>query len=446
MFSSTAASSAACRFRSGRRARGPGPADAAPVSPAGRCSRRGARAVALTATLIVITVGLASPTAAASTTVTSASTVPVAADLTFAGQQLAATASRLRVPNYPVRTTAKGAWVTVPAADWTSGFFPGALWETYSQTHDAAWLTRARTWEAGVEAQKTDNSSHDIGFQIFSSYGQDAILTGDPHAHAVVQTAAATLATRFNPTVGAFRSWGAVNDPNSFQVIVDNMMNLELMFWASHHGGNPVWADEAATHARTTARDFFRPDGGSYHVVNYDQRTGQVISRGTAQGYSNSSTWSRGEAWAIHGFSTAYRYTADPALRAIAEKAADYFLARLPADKVPYWDFNLPSTGGQPRDSSAAAIAAAGLVDLASQEPDPGRAQTYLGGARDILASLSTRAYLAQGTTNQAILLHGTQNKPARNFDTGLFFGDYFLIQALQRYNTSSTPAPAGPG
>jgi unsaturated chondroitin disaccharide hydrolase len=410
-------------------------------------SRRGGRAVALTAALIAITVGGASP-AAATATATSASTVPVAADLAFAGQQLAATASRLRVPNYPVRTPANGAWVTVPATDWTSGFFPGALWETYAQTHDPAWLTRARTWEAGVEAQKTDNSSHDVGFQIFSSFGQDAILTGDPHAQAVVQTAATTFATRFNPTVGAFRSWGAVNDPTSYQVIMDNMMNLELMFWASQHGGNPAWATEAATHARTTARDFFRADGGSYHVVNYNQKTGQVISKGTAQGYSNSSTWSRGEAWAIHGFSTAYRYTADPAMRVTAEKAADYFLAHLPADKVPYWDFNLPSTAGQPRDSSAAAIAAAGLVDLASQEPDPSRAQTYLGGARDILASLSTRAYLTQGTTNQAILLHGTQNKPAGNYDTGLIFGDYYFIQALQRYNTAptSTPPPSGHG
>ena len=258
-----------------------------------------------------------------------------------------------------------------------------------------------------------------------------------------MQTAATTLATRFNPTVGAFRSWGAVNDTTSYQVIMDNMMNLELMFWASQHGGNPAWATEAATHARTTARDFFRPDGGSYHVVNYNQKTGQVISKYTAQGYSNSSTWSRGEAWAIHGFSTAYRYTADPAMRATAEKAADYFLAHLPADKVPYWDFNLPSTAGQPRDSSAAAIAAAGLVDLASQEPDPARAQTYLGGARDILASLSTRAYLTQGTANQAILLHGTQNKPAGNYDTGLIFGDYYFIQALQRYNTTPTTTSA---
>ena len=378
---------------------------------------------------------LLAPSASAAATLSSQT---VTNDLTFAGQRLAATASSLTVPNYPVRTPSSGKWVTAPATDWTSGFFPGSLWQMYAQTKDQTWLQRARTWEAGVEGQKTDNSSHDVGFQIFSSYGQDANLTGDSHAKAVVQTGAATLATRWNPTVGAFRSWGAVNDTSSYQVIMDNMMNLELMFWASKNGGDPAWATEAATHARTTARDFFRSDGGSFHVVNYDQKTGKVLSKYTAQGYSNSSTWSRGEAWAIHGFSTAYRYTRDPTMLATAEKAAGYFLSHLPSDKVPYWDFNLPSTSGQPRDTSAAAIAASGLVDLATQEPDAIRKQTYLNGARDILAALSAAPYLSAGTSNQAILLHGTQNKPAGNYDTGIEFGDYYFVQALQRYRAAT--------
>ena len=355
-------------------------------------------------------------------------------DLTFADARLAATAGRLATNAYPVRTGTNGVWTTVGATDWTSGFFPGAMWQEYARTQDPVWKQRAEAWQAGVEVNKTDDTSHDVGFQIFDSFGKDAAITGDANAKAVTLTAAQTLATRYNAKVGAIRSWDARTDTTQYRVIMDNMMNLELLFWASQNGGDASWATIAATHAKTTARDFFRSDGGSWHVVNYDQSTGAVKAKTTAQGYSNDSTWSRGEAWAVHGFTMSYRFTHDTTFLTTARTAADYFLAHLPADKVPYWDFSLPSTTGQPRDSSAAAIAASGLVELSTLETDANNKARYLAGARDILAGLSSTAYLADGTTNQAVLLHGTQNKPSGSYDTGIMFGDYYFIEALQRY------------
>lgn len=368
----------------------------------------------------------------------------VRSDFAFAEQQLASMTTKFSNTAYPVRTSSTGAWVTAGASDWTSGFFPGSLWQMYERTNDPIWKTRAQNWTAGLEGQKFDNSSHDVGFQIFNSFGQGYKLTGDESYKQVVLTAANTLASRYNPTVGAFRSWDAVNDTSQYQVIIDNLMNLELMYWAAANGGDPAWKDMATSHALVTARDHLRTDGGSWHVVNYNQTTGAVQSKYTHQGDSDDSTWSRGQAWAVYGYAMAYRYTQDTRFLDAARKTADYFISNLPADKVPYWDFNLTSLNGQPRDSSAAAIASAGLLELIQYEPDQTRHDTYYNNARDMLASLSSTAYLAKGTTNQAILLHGTQNKPNNNYDTGLVFGDYYFIEALKRYDqaVAGTNAP----
>jgi len=365
--------------------------------------------------------------------------------IAFAETQLANAADRLSSSAYPVRTGTDGLWVTGGADNWTSGFFPGALWKMYERTKDPAWKLRAEKWQAGIETQKTVTTTHDIGFQIFNSFGQDFQLTGDPAAKQVVLTAAGSLAKRYNPTVGSFRSWGAISDTSNYEVIADNMMNIEMMFWSAANGGDPAWRTMATQHTLNTVRDHLRSDGGSWHVVNYDQQTGNVISKYTHQGYSDSSTWSRGQAWLIYGFSMAYRYTQDTRFLEAARTAADYYVRNLPADKVPYWDFDVASLTGQPRDSSAAAVAAAGLVELAGFETDTGRALGYRNVARDTIASLSSPAYLAKGTPNQAILLHGTQNKPANSYDTGLIFGDYYFIEALQRYERATAGAkPAG--
>jgi unsaturated chondroitin disaccharide hydrolase len=252
----------------------------------------------------------------------------------------------------------------------------------------------------------------------------------------VVLTGARSLATRYSPVVHAVRSW---NNPSGapasdFRVIVDNMMNLELLFWAAKHGDDPALATKALNHALTTAREHVRPDGSTYHLVIFDSGTGAVKRKQTVQGYSDSSTWARGQAWAVYGFTMAYRESRDSRMLATARKVADYFVAHLPADKVPYWDFALPSLTGQPRDSSAAAIAASGLIELSQLDSDATRKARYLGAAKGILTSLSSKAYLAEGTSSRSILLHGTANKPGGHYDRGLIYGDYFFLEALLRY------------
>jgi unsaturated chondroitin disaccharide hydrolase len=301
----------------------------------------------------------------------------------------------------------------------------------YELTGDPIWMTRATDWQTGLEGRKNDTSTHDVGFVIFSSFGNGYRLTGIDAYRQVVLTAAGSLATRYNAKVGCIKSWNGGS--SDFKVIVDNMMNLEILFWASKHGGSAAWYDMAVSHALRTMTDHVRADGSTYQVVNYDPKTGAVKAKSTNQGASTESTWSRGQAWAIHGFTMAFRETGDQRFLDTARRTADYFIGHLPADLVPYWDFEAPGIPNEPRDSSAAAIAAAGLLELGWLETDPSRSATDISAARGILASLSSPAYLSEGTGNQAILLHGTQNKPDGKYDRGLIYGDYYLLQALLR-------------
>jgi unsaturated chondroitin disaccharide hydrolase len=353
--------------------------------------------------------------------------------LDFAAVQLEATTQSISTTRYPSTTTSSGAWATTDAGDWRSGFFPGSLWLLYERTGDAFWRTAAEAWLVELEDEKNDTSTHDVGFKIFPSFGNAYRLTGNEAHRQVVLTAAGSLATRYSPTVGAIKSW---NGPTSsdFRVIIDNMMNLEILFWAARNGGNPAWYDMAVSHALVTRAQHVRSDGSTYQVVNFDPATGAVKDKTTHQGYDDESTWSRGQGWAVYGFAMCWRETGDARFLDTARQAADYFVAHLPPDRVPYWDFELPSTGGEPRDSSAAAIAAAGLLELALLDPDPLRSEGYLAAAREILASLASPAYLAEGTGNAAILLHGTQNRPDGRYDTGLVYGDYYFVEALLRY------------
>jgi hypothetical protein len=353
----------------------------------------------------------------------------------FAAGQLAQTATSLAPNRYPINTRTSGAWQTGSASDWTSGFFPGSLWYEYKRTNDPIWKTRAEQWTAGLEAQKNNTSTHDIGFIIFSSYGNGYKFTGNEAYKQVVLTAAASLATRYNPTVGSFRSW---DNPDDFQVIIDNMMNLEMMFWASKNGGQQAWYDMAVSHALKARQNHVRPDGSTYQLVNYDENTGAVKSRVTRQGASDNSTWARGQAWAIYGFTTAYRETNDVLFLQTARATADYYIAHLPGDKIPYWDFQAPNIPNEPKDSSAASAAASGLLELARLETDAARASRYRTAAIDTLTSLASSSYLAQGTNNRAVLLHGTYNKPAGIYDTGLSWGDYYFLEALDRYSQKS--------
>ncbi|HKP89443.1 MAG TPA: glycoside hydrolase family 88 protein [Thermoleophilaceae bacterium] len=360
----------------------------------------------------------------------------VAHDLKFAASQLNRTLAEVPSGSYPHMIGSTGTWVTRPAGWWISGFFPGSLWMMYRATRDPAWRSAAAARQAGIESQKTNRTTHDLGFMLFDSFGNGWKLTGDDAYRQVVLTAAGSLDTRYSAIVHATRSWNntSSDSPTDFKVIVDNMMNLELLHWASKHGGSSAYGAHALEHALTTAREHVRADGSTHHLVVFDQNTGAVRRKQTVQGYSNSSTWSRGQAWAVYGFTLAYRETGDSRMLDTARRVADYYMAHLPADSVPYWDFQAPGIPNEPRDSSAAAVAASGLIELAQLDPDPLRGRRYLGVAEATLASLSSPAYLAEGTSSRSILLHGTSNKPAGEYDRGLIYGDYYFLEALLRY------------
>lgn len=365
--------------------------------------------------------------------------------LQFARSQLSKTATNPAVPTnqYPKAST-DGSWKLVRNDDmvgWTQGFFPGLLWSMYDQGRDPTWRTKADAWTRNLELQKTNRQTHDLGFKFMSSFGHAYRLTGDAYYQGVLLTAARSLAARFNPTVGIIKccDW---NPAWQVPMVTDTMMNLELLFWASRNGGDAAWNDMALSHALKTMTDMVRADGSTYHVVDYDT-AGHIRSRGTFQGYSNSSTWARGQAWAIYGFTMAYRYTRDPRMLQTAQKVANYYLDRLPPDSVPFWDFNAPA-GQQVKDSSAAAIVASALQELSTYVTDPTVAQRYRNAALAMLDSLSSSAYLAAGSSSPGILLHGvgfykTAIKPqGEDIDKSLIYGDYYFVEALLRFKLAS--------
>jgi len=360
-------------------------------------------------------------------------------DLEFAEQQLRATATSLPANRYPASTGPTGEWTTTGPGAWTSGFFPGTLWLAYAASADPFWRAQGEARLAALEGQKRDVTGNDQGFKVFGSFGNAYELTGNDAYRRVVLRAAESLASRYSPVVGATRSWGKPSSPD-FTVIVDNLMNLELLFWASKHGGDPALYAMALSHALKTMRNHVRSDGSTYHVVDFDPQTGGVKRKRTRQGYSRDSTWSRGQAWAVYGFTMAYRETGDGRLLGSARRVADWFVAHLPPDGVPYWDFDAPGIPDTPRDSSAAAIAASGLLELAALEPEAGRAAGYRTAADSMIATLSADPYLARDEATQAILLHGTQDKPKGDFDTGLAFGDYYFVEALLRHISPPSP------
>jgi unsaturated chondroitin disaccharide hydrolase len=267
-------------------------------------------------------------------------------------------------------------------------------------------------------------------------------MTGSKTSRAIALAAARGEAARFDPTIGAIRSLDGTSTETE-QVIVDELINLEILYWGADNGGPASWRETARLHARTVARDFIRDDGGVHHILSYESSSGAVWGESKGQGYSADSEWSRGQAWAIHGFANSYRHTADPVLLDAARKVADHYLANVPSDMVPYWDFEAPNIPDEPRDSSAAAIAASGLIDLALLDPDPANRARYEAAARATMLSLSSPAYLSAGG-NPAVLLHGTMNwwNPVTR-DVGQSFGDYFFLEALQRLRRLPAVEPA---
>jgi unsaturated chondroitin disaccharide hydrolase len=352
----------------------------------------------------------------------------------FGIAQLKKTVESVRDPLLlPIAAKPDSAWKNARMYDWRSGFFPGLLWYAYEFSKDEALKEAAITWTEGLEPVKDYTGNHDVGFMIFCSYGNGYRLTKNEAYRQVILQAAKSLVTRYNPKVGLIQSWNA-NSRWKFPVIVDNMMNLELLFWASKNGGSRELYTIAETHALNTMKNHVRADGSTFHVVDYDPETGAIRAKNTAQGFADDSCWTRGQAWGVYGFTLTYRETKNPEFLKTACRLADYFIAHLPEDKIPYWDFQAPGIPNEPRDSSSGAIAASGMLELSTLVKDKKAAAKYRQAALDILASLCSSRYLAEGTASPAILLHATGAKPHNaDVDVSLIYGDYYFLEALLR-------------
>lgn len=329
-------------------------------------------------------------------------------------------------------------WHTTNMHSWTSGFFPGCLWYAYEYSGDPFFRGAAERWTEALEPVKNQTNTHDLGFMIFCSYGNGYRLTGNETYRAVINHTAGTLANRYKRVTGVIRSWDWNKDVWQYPVIIDNMMNLELLFWSSKNGGPSEWYIVANEHAEKTAANHVRQDGSTYHVVDYNPDTGEVNERYTAQGFARDSCWARGQAWGIYGFTMTYRETGDRQFLKTARRLADYFIAHLPEDDpVPYWDFDASDIPDEPRDASAGAIAASGLLELSTcvAKEDEKSAEIYYNTAVKLLESLCSPVYLTEGTESPAILRHSVGSKPAGSeVDVALIYADYYFMEALLRY------------
>ena len=316
---------------------------------------------------------------------------------------------------------------------WTEGFWPGILWYAYEYSQDESILEAAKGYTEVLEFLSQQPAyDHDLGFIMFCSYGNGYRLTGDERYKDIIIATAERLSELYNPAVGTMLSWPReVPTFGGHNTIMDNMINLETLFWAAENGGRPELRDIAIAHADTTMKYHFREDGSCYHVAVYDAETGEFMRGCTHQGYADDTMWARGQSWAIYGYTMCYRFTKDPRYLDFACKVTDVYLKGLPEDMVPYWDFNDPMIPNASKDASAAAVVASALIELSGYvEGDKG--QQYLDDAKAMLESLHSN--YRSGDINPSFLLHSTGHRPAGSeIDYSIIYADYYYIEALLR-------------
>ena len=324
----------------------------------------------------------------------------------------------------------------VPSKDWTSGFFPGELWFLYEYTQNNFWKKKAQQHTDILEKEKMNGSTHDMGFKVYCSFGNGYRLTQDEHYKEVLLQSARTLATRFKPAAGIIRSWDHSTAKWACPVIIDNMMNLELLFWATKESKDSTFYRIAVDHARTTMKHHFRPDFSSYHVIDYDRITGQVLKKNTHQGFADESAWSRGQAWALYGYTMCYRETRLPEFLEQAQNIEKYLFTHpnMPEDLIPYWDFDALGIPDEPRDVSAATVIASALYELSLYDPEKG--ERYRSNADKIIENLTKHYRATLKKDNGFLLLHSTGTKPTNTeVDVPIVYADYYFIEALMRKN-----------
>ncbi|MFV0419666.1 MAG: glycoside hydrolase family 88 protein [Dysgonomonas sp.] len=353
--------------------------------------------------------------------------------------------------NYPRTMKDDNTLRTVGMYEWTSGFFPGSLWYLYELTGEEKWKSEAEKWTVSLEPLKTFTGHHDLGFMMYCSYGNAERLAPKPEYKDILIESANSLSTRFSEKTQVIKSWNRFRPMNNdtitydYPVIIDNMMNLEMLFYASKISGDKKYYDIAVKHADMTMKNHFREDFGTYHVVSYDTISTDVWSRNTGQGFSDNSTWSRGQAWAIYGYTMTYRETKEPRFLDVATKAADYYLNNLPEDLIPLWDFNVGMEGYVPgerscavefqeklRDASAGAIVCSALFELGELANN----KTYTEKAIKMLHSLASPTYRAQlGGNADFLIMHCVGSIPHKSeIDKPLVYADYYFLEALLRY------------
>ena len=366
--------------------------------------------------------------------------VPVEERLQFSARQHHLMMRSLPDSVFPRSTNKDGSLMTAKFNWWTAGFYPGSCWYLYEYTKDKTFRTEALKRQEFLLPDQYRTNTHDLGFLMYCSFGNGWRLEHTPAFKEVLLTSSRSLATRFKPTIGAIRSW----DHSGWKcpVIIDNMMNLEMLCWATKNSGDSSFWKIAVTHANTTMKNHYRKDYSSFHVVDYDTITGKVLAQKTHQGYSDASAWSRGQAWGLYGFTMMYRETKDRRYLDQARHIAEFMLnhPHMPADLVPYYDFDAPEIPNAVRDASAAAVMSSALLEL-SRYTDKEESKRYWNAGADALASLAGPAYRAkEGVNNNFILLHSTGSMPGKSeIDVPLSYADYYFIEALLRYKKWSS-------
>jgi unsaturated chondroitin disaccharide hydrolase len=322
----------------------------------------------------------------------------------------------------------------VPSKDWTSGFYAGNLWYTYELTQNPFWKQKAIEFTAPIEKEKFDSTTHDLGFKLFCSFGNGNRIAPNKAYRDIIIQASYTLCSRFSPVVGSLKSWNHSTDKWVFPVIIDNMMNLEMLFWAFKETNDSLFYKVAVSHANTTMKNHFRADGSSYHVIDYNPKTGDVLQKNTHQGYSHESSWARGQAWGLYGYSMCYRETGDMKYLQHAERIADFILNNpaLPQDLIPYWDYNDPKIPNAPKDVSAAAITASALFELSTFATP--NSKKYRNVAELILKNIDAKHWCKIGTKGGFLLDNSTGHLPGNHeINVPIVYADYYYLEALLR-------------
>lgn len=321
----------------------------------------------------------------------------------------------------------------VPSKDWTSGFYAGNLWQIYQLTNNSEYKKLAKKWTAFIEKEKFNDRTHDMGFKVFNSFGQGLKHEENQKYKDIILKSAQTLITRYNDTVGSIRSWSFNKKRWDFPVIIDNMMNLELLFEATEISKDSTFHKIAVKHANTTLKNHFRDNNSTWHVLDYNPTNGDIRMRVTHQGINDDSSWARGQGWAIYGFTMAYRYTKDEKYLNQAKATAAFFLnhKNLPEDGIPYWDFDAPNIPNEPRDVSAGAIVASALVELYDYTEN----ETYLNYTKKFLQTVQTEKYILSSELEAPFILdHSSGDWSKRSeMDEPIVYGDYYFLEALIR-------------